>query len=92
VDALNEGQLRGAACAWCGVPLTAETAVDLGERSIRVLDSYVTAFPRGCRRDASEAAYLALLDHAPTCEQCVDDAARCETGAVLQRLIREGRQ
>jgi hypothetical protein len=76
---------------WCDAHLSAETAVDLGERRIRVLDSSVTAFPRGCRRDAGVAAYRALLDHAPSCEQCVDDATGCETGTLLRRLIREGR-
>lgn len=92
VGDLSEQQQRGAACVWCATLLTAETAVDLGERRIRVLDSYVTAFPRGCRPCTATAAYRALLDHAPTCEQCIDDVDRCDTGTALRRLIREGRR
>ncbi|MFE0329088.1 hypothetical protein ACFW08_20345 [Streptomyces sp. NPDC058960] len=92
VGDLSEQQQRGAECVWCEAPLTAETAVDLGERRIRVLDSYVTAFPRGCRSHAGEAAYRALLDHAPDCARCVDNAASCETGVALRRLMREGRR
>ncbi|MGW2934757.1 hypothetical protein ACWDA7_23525 [Streptomyces sp. NPDC001156] len=72
--------------------LTAETAVDLGERRIRVLDSHVTAFPRGCRPCSATAAFRALHDRTPNCEQCVDDAGSCETGIALRRLIREGRR
>jgi hypothetical protein len=92
VGTLSEQQLRGAECVWCGVHLTTDTAVDLGEHRIRVLDSHITAFPRGCRPCTADTAYRALLDHAPTCKQCVDDAPRCETGAALRRLIREGRR
>ncbi|MGI5139427.1 hypothetical protein [Streptomyces sp. CA-106110] len=89
---LTESQQRGAACVWCAQTLTAETAVDLGERRIKVLDNYVTAFPRGCRPCTATAAYRALMDHAPDCEQCVDDAGSCETGMALRRLMREGRR
>ncbi|MGW4602752.1 hypothetical protein ACWENS_05680 [Streptomyces sp. NPDC004532] len=89
---LSEAQQRGADCVWCGVPLTAETAVDLGERRVRVLDEHVTVFPRGCRRDAAANAYRALFDHAPYCEQCVDAPDRCDTGMALRRLMREGRR
>ncbi|AVH57900.1 MULTISPECIES: hypothetical protein [Streptomyces] len=92
VDALSEEQLRGAACVWCKTPLTAETAVNLGERRVRIRSSHTTAFPRGCRRHAGEAAYRALLDHAPSCEQCVDNADRCDTNTALRHLIREGRR
>jgi hypothetical protein len=92
VGDLSEGQQRGAGCVWCGEPLTAETAVDLGERRIRVLDSHVTAFPRGCRPCTADAAFRALHDHAPGCEHCVDSADSCETGIALRRLIREGRR
>ncbi|MGV9242602.1 hypothetical protein [Streptomyces sp. NPDC003710] len=92
VGDLREKQQRGTECVWCAEHLTAETAVDLGERRIRVLDSHVTAFPRGCRPCTATAAYRALLDHAPSCEQCVDDASSCETGKALRRLMREGRR
>jgi hypothetical protein len=94
VGDLNEPQQRGAECVWCRAHLTAETAVDLGERRIRVLDRYVTAFPRGCRPCTATAAYRALLDHTQVdrCEHCADDAGSCETGIALRRLIREGRR
>ncbi|MEU1597274.1 hypothetical protein ABZ468_31590 [Streptomyces sp. NPDC005708] len=89
---LGEAQQRGAACVWCAQTLTAETALDLGERRIKVLDGDITAFPRGCRPCTADAAYRALMDHAPRCEQCVDDAGRCDTGVALRRLMREGRR
>lgn len=89
---LSDPQQRGAACVWCTQPLTAETAVDLGERRIRVDDDHVTAFPRGCRPCTHEYAYRALLDHAPDCDWCTADASSCDTGIALRRLIREGRR
>jgi hypothetical protein len=92
VGTLSAAQQRGAGCVWCGTTLTAETAVDLGERRIRVLDRYVTTFPRGCRPCTSRHAYRALLAHAACCEQCVDDNGQCETGSALHRLLREGRR
>jgi hypothetical protein len=92
VGTLTGQQQRGADCVWCGTTLTAETAVDLGERRIRVLGRHVSAFPRGCRSCTRKHAYRALLDHAALCEQCTDDASGCETGTALSRLVREGRR
>ena len=87
---LSEQQRRGVACVWCGVILAPGTAVGLGERRVRILDGHVTTFPRGCRRCTGQAAYNALFDHAPMCEQCADNAAECDTGRELRRLVKEG--
>ena len=89
-NSLSQQQVRGTACVWCGVALAPDTAVDLGERRIRVLDDHVTTFPRGCRQCTGQAAYNALFDHSPMCEQCVNNAAGCETGRQLRRLVKEG--
>jgi hypothetical protein len=90
LDGLSEAQVRGKACVWCGVILTAETAVDLGPRRKRRLDGAYDWFPRGCKASAGLAAFRALHEHAPTCEQCVDDGEQCETGRALWRLVRDG--
>ncbi|MFF9279493.1 hypothetical protein [Streptomyces griseosporeus] len=87
VEELTPEQIRGAACVWCGTRLTAETAVDLGERR----RPGHSAFPRGCRPCTHTAANRALQDHAPRCEQCVDDGSKCETGMALYRMIRDSR-
>ncbi|MFF9625462.1 hypothetical protein [Streptomyces griseosporeus] len=87
MDGLGPEQIRGAACVWCATGLTAETAVDLGERRHR---SYST-FPRGCRACTRIAANRALQDHAPRCEQCIDDGSQCTTGMALYRMIRDSR-
>lgn len=87
---LPEPQFRGTACVWGGGPVDTVTAVDLGQRRIDCADGYITASPRACRRCAGEKAYGALFDHAPSCEQCVDNAAECEIGRALNRLVREG--
>ena len=87
---MSDDQVRGKTCAWCGIFLAPETAVDLGVRRLRILDQHVSRFPRGCRQCTGQAAYNALFDHAPMCEQCVDNAAGCETGRGLRRLVKEG--
>jgi hypothetical protein len=89
VGGLTADQQRGATCVWCTKHLTAETAVDLGERRIRVLDGHVTAFPRGCRPHTVTAARRAITDHAQRCEQCVEDPDLCPTYGSLRNLIRE---
>lgn len=90
VGQLSESQQRGAACVWCKAPMTAVTAVDLGERRIRVLDTHFTAFPRGCRPCTAKAARRALWNHGALCEECMDaDRGLCETDMALRRLIRE---
>lgn len=88
---LSQYQDRGQACVWCGVILSAETAVNLGKRRIRLLDTHRNWFPRGCRSCVKEKAYLALFDHAPKCKQCTDDPG-CPTAVGLRRLMREGRR
>ncbi len=45
---LSERQLRGTACAWCGTPVTTDTAVDLGPRPYRRLNLKSSWFPRAC--------------------------------------------
>lgn len=87
-NALSAEQVRGARCVWCDKLLTAETAVDLPERRIRSLGTHIDTFPRAHRACVGKRAYSALLDHAPCCEQCVDNSAECETGRELQRLAR----
>lgn len=39
----------------------------------------------------SGLAYLALLQHTQTCEQCTDDPANCGTGRALIKTAREAR-
>ncbi|MEU5374451.1 hypothetical protein [Streptomyces sp. NPDC005968] len=92
VGDLSKEQQRGAACVWCKTHLTAESAVDLGERRIRVLDSYITAFPRGCHPCTGDAALRALHGHAPRCLRCIEDAGSCDIGVALRRLMREARR
>ncbi|MET9916070.1 hypothetical protein ABZZ04_03175 [Streptomyces sp. NPDC006435] len=53
VASLSDAQQRGACCAFCGITLSADNAVDLGSRVIDVFGSTVRWFPRSCRKDAS---------------------------------------
>lgn len=85
---LTEQQVRGQACVWDGVPLSGVPAVDLGARTATRAGRPTQWFPRGCPRCVAEAALRALHAHAPSCEQCVDDAARCPEGLGLRRLMR----
>lgn len=93
LDGLSDQQTRGTACAFDGIALTPE-AVDLGERlsPLSGSTSPMRWFPRACRRCVHDAAYRALFDHAPLCEQCVDNAAGCDTAVALRRLMREYRR
>ena len=90
LDEQTQDQKRGAACVWCGTGLSAETAVDLGERRHRGPGHFST-FPQSCRPCAQTAANRALQDHVQCCEQCVDDVSQCETGMALTRVMRETR-
>ncbi|MFD7609745.1 hypothetical protein [Streptomyces sp. NPDC059828] len=48
---LTQRQQRGVDCVWCGIVLTAETAVDIpGEHSYWRLDQRTRWYPRSCRR------------------------------------------
>jgi hypothetical protein len=91
-DALTQDQVRGITCAWCGAALNAETAVDLGERRLRRPGENVAWFPRGCRQCAMVQAMVALKGHSDSCEQCIDDYTRCETGLGLVRAVRDARR
>lgn len=86
---LSEQQVRGADCVWDGITLSSATAVDLGRRSAHRAGAVVDWFPRACRSCVQLAAYAALHTHTLMCEQCVDNAAECETGRELLRLVRE---
>lgn len=87
-ETLSDAQRDGHVCVWGGETLTANTAIDLGSR--KADDRLI--FPRACRRDTGTAAWHLLLDHSSKCEQCVDNAANCELGRALLRLMREGRR
>lgn len=92
VSDLSEPQVRGANCVWCGIVLASDMVVDLGPRPAQRAGEPVTWFPRSCRPCMGKRAYRALLDHAPLCERCVDDASGCGTGVGLRRLMREARR
>jgi succinate dehydrogenase/fumarate reductase-like Fe-S protein len=88
-NGLSQHQQRGMDCVWCGVTLTASTAIDLGPRPIRILDHATRWFPRSCTSHRGDAAYKALLDHCADCSTCPEG---CETGAQLRRAVREVRR
>lgn len=90
----TDDQTRGKTCVYDGIPLTPQTAVDLGERMspLNGSTSLMRWFPRACPGCIREAAAGAVRDHAGRCEQCVDDASRCGTRMGLERLAREGRR
>lgn len=52
---LTDEQIRGAACVWCGGPLTNETAVSLGEMPLPV-GHRAGWFPRSCPNCPPEAS------------------------------------
>ncbi|MEV5182877.1 hypothetical protein AB0K88_24265 [Streptomyces werraensis] len=83
---LSDAHRRGSRCAWCSTPLTAETAVDAGERSA---EDGGRLFPRGCRHCAALAAYRLLWEHAPACDVCRTDPS-CPTSVAALRIMREG--
>ncbi|MGW2692301.1 hypothetical protein ACWC3Y_10620 [Streptomyces sp. NPDC001296] len=91
LKALSDQQRRGVTCAWDGITLAPETAVDLGPRPLPVLDRSVTIFPRGCRGCAGRAAYQALFVHAPDCDHCKAHPAGCPVGDELRRLAKGAR-
>jgi hypothetical protein len=53
IGTLTQRQQRGQDCVWCGITLAAGTAVDLGERPLRILDYTAHWFPRACRSHPS---------------------------------------
>ncbi|MGE6736586.1 hypothetical protein, partial [Streptomyces sp. NPDC059900] len=66
-DTLSVAQTCGRACVWCADDLSAESAVELGKRSVRGFETNFVWFPRACRLCAVLHAYRALLDHAQRC-------------------------
>lgn len=92
LDEQSEEQLRGAACVWDGQPLTAETAVQLGERRHRRLDGHYSTFPRGCASCVAERAHSALLAHGSSCGRCVSEKELCPVDTALHRLVREAQR
>lgn len=50
VETLTEAQLRGADCAFCGVPLVVGHDVDLGERTVNAFGTITLCFPRACQK------------------------------------------
>ena len=84
--AASDPQVRGAACAWCAVILAPATAVDLGERRIRLLDRHITVRPRGCRVCVTQHLPATRQAHVAGCEQCVDNPAVCDTARALRHL------
>lgn len=83
---MSDAQVRGAACAWCAVTLSPATAVDLGERRIRLLDRHITVRPRGCRTCVAERVPAVQQGHSSTCEQCADSPGVCATARALRHL------
>lgn len=93
-DTLTEPQLGGRACVWCWVPLTIDTAIDLGERGASAHGTTAAWFPRACRDCMQPHIVQTAQFHARTCEQCVDDVsssdrAVCDTARMLRRLVLE---
>ncbi|WP_225811353.1 hypothetical protein [Streptomyces spinosus] len=91
-NSLSQGQVRGIACIWDGAPLSTATAVDLGERKVRLVGTRISWFPRACRPCALKQAMDALLEHGQSCEQCTDDSSLCPVGTGLLRAIHEARR
>ncbi|GGV80537.1 hypothetical protein [Streptomyces thermoviolaceus] len=93
---VTEEQSRGVACVWCRARINTETAIDLGEQKSPPNGSTsmtgMTWFPRACRPCTADRAHRGLFEHAPMCEQCVDEPGGCEINRVLYRLVREGRR
>ncbi|MDX2837959.1 hypothetical protein PV377_02895 [Streptomyces ipomoeae] len=77
---LTADQVRGGHCCWCDTPLTAETAVDLGERR-----HPMHWFPRCCR----PCIHATNRTHPGMCEQCAINAADCPTAHALRHLAQE---
>ncbi|MFD4631431.1 hypothetical protein ACFVYR_21340 [Streptomyces sp. NPDC058284] len=79
VGTLSDGQVRGRDCVFCGITLTAATAVDLGTHDITRLGTVTHWFPRTCRSCAAGGYLDCLLDAAfsacrelPPVEQLLD--------------------
>ncbi|MFJ9037493.1 hypothetical protein ACIRF8_13000 [Streptomyces sp. NPDC102406] len=89
LSGLTEVQRCGRHCVWCGAALRAGRSVDLGERDD---GAGRRIFPRACPPCTTLKAYHQLINHAATCEQCVDNAALCPASAGIRRALKEGRR
>ncbi|MDR3083878.1 MAG: hypothetical protein LBV60_23675 [Streptomyces sp.] len=87
---LTEEQCCGRTCVWCEAILLGRPSVDLGERVDP--ESGRNLFLRACPECTRTHVYRRLVTHTATCEQCVDDAARCPDSAGLRHVLREGRR
>ena len=86
---MTDAQFKGTACVWCCTPISTDTAVDLGQRRVRLRDGYITVSPRACGSCTAERIPAALQQHTAVCEQCVDGPAGCETARALRHLEME---
>lgn len=89
LDLVTDAQTRGATCVWCDGPLTTDVAVDLGEQMspLKGTTSPMRWTPRACPACTAERATRGRFAHAPTCEQCADEASVCEVGQGLMELV-----
>ncbi|MFZ4234991.1 hypothetical protein ACOZGD_07335 [Streptomyces murinus] len=90
-NTLSAWQVRGLACLWGGEDLANMPSVNLGEHTIRRVDTRTSWFPRACYGCTRRHAYRALLDHSALCPFCAsaETAAQCTVGQSLGRLYRE---
>lgn len=90
LDDVTDDQSRGATCVWDGVPLKTDMAVGLGEQlsPLTGTPAPMRWMPRACPACVLDRATRARFAHAPTCEQCADNAALCEIGRGLQELVK----
>lgn len=86
---LSEPQVRGKSCVWCGATLNSAIAVDLGQRRVKLLDSSITTFPRGCRTCTAQEAYKALVEHTAACKACKSRGGLCSARDELVALRRK---
>ncbi|MEU5442784.1 MULTISPECIES: hypothetical protein [Streptomyces] len=83
LEELPDERARGRCCVWCGEHLSAETAIDLGEKR------NPSWFPRGCIPCTLKRVLAAYKTHWATCEQCVDDETLCDIQRGLRALALE---
>ncbi len=91
-ETLSEPQMCGRACVWCRTPLSNDSAVDLGARSVDAHGVATTWFPRADKRCVGSRAYAELFEHAVGCEPCRETAVGCDKAVALRRLVREARR
>ncbi|MFJ8543344.1 hypothetical protein ACIRFH_15255 [Streptomyces sp. NPDC093586] len=62
---LTDAQRDGRACPWCDVSVTAETGIDLGERTLHRAAAII--HPVACQSCTSREALDAYVTHHRTC-------------------------